>query len=146
MWIVIGFSNPKYYFGWSLFFLKAHDDKWCGGKWVRYDNVCIDKDTLGDNVKMAAIIIQMLVVAVLAAFIVTTFACCCHFCSKTKSEYKRSQVQGNSTRICPTSKQISSLPGQRTSLPDENVVNTDIVVQPPPAVYLTPPEQEDLPS
>ena len=123
-----------------------HDDKWCGGKRVRHDNVCIDKDTLGDNIKMAAIIIPMLVVAVLAALIVTTIACCCHFCTKTKAEYKRSQVQGNSTRISPTSKEISCLPDQRTSIPANNVLNTDPVVQPPPAVYHTPPAQEDLPS
>ena len=96
--------------------------------------------------KMAAIIIPMLVVAVLAALIVTVFACCCHFCNKNKTEYKRRQVQDNSTRICPSSKESSSLPDQRTSLPAENVLNTDIVVQPPPAVYLTPPAQEDLPS
>ena len=95
---------------------------------------------------MAAIIIPMLVVAVLAALIVTTFACCCHFCTKTKPEYKRSQVQSNSTLICPTSKEISSLPDQRTSLPAENVLNTALTVQPPPAVYLTPPAQEDLSS
>ena len=95
---------------------------------------------------MIAILILMLVVAVLAALIVTTIACCCHFCTKSKTEYKRSQVQGNSTRICPTSKEISSLPDQRTSLPAENVLITDIVVQPPPAVYLTPPATEGLPS
>ena len=95
---------------------------------------------------MAAMIIPMLVVAVLAALIVTTFACCCHFCTKPKTEYKRSQVQGNSTRICPLSKECSSLPHHRASLPAENLLNTDLVVQPPPAVYLTPPAQEDLPS
>ena len=95
---------------------------------------------------MASIIIPMLVVAVLAALIVTTCACCCHFCTKYKTEYKRSHVQGNTTRICPTSKEISSLPDQPTSLPAENLLITDLVVQPPPAVYLTPPAQEDLPS
>lgn len=95
---------------------------------------------------MAAIIIPMLVVAVLAALIVTTLGCCCHFCTKTKTEDKRSQVQGNSTRICPASKEMSCLTDRQTSLPVENVLETDLVVQPPPAVYLTPPSQEDLPS
>ena len=86
----------------------------------------------------------MLVVAVLAALVVTTVACCCHFCTKAKTDYKRSQPQ--SKRICPTSKEISSLHDRRASLPIVNVPNTDLGVQPPPAVYLTPPAQEDLPS
>ena len=59
---------------------------------------------------------------------------------------KAANNEGVEYFFCPASKESSSLPDQRTSLPAENVLITDIVVQPPPAVYLTPPAQEDLPS
>ena len=120
-----------------------------GGNWNHvviwyYNGRCPGKGSLADKMKLWGKVIPVLVVAVIASLFVAYVVCCCHFCNKNEKGDKSSQPQSNLVRIQPTSKSISSLPDQQTSVPVKTLPKTDVVGQPPPAKYLPPPTPEYL--